>query len=30
MPVLLANLDGDTTQTSVAALLPGAFALPRR
>lgn len=27
MPVLLANLKGDTAQTSVAALLPGAFAL---
>lgn len=26
MPVLLANLGGDTAQTSVAALLPGAFA----
>lgn len=30
MPVLLANLRGDTTQTSVAALLPGAFTLPPR
>ncbi|OOG48200.1 cytidine deaminase [Rhodanobacter sp. C06] len=30
MPVLLANLRGDTAQTSVAALLPGAFALPPR
>ena len=30
MPVLLANLRGDTTQTSVAALLPGAFTLQPR
>ena len=30
MPVLLANLAGATAQTSVAALLPGAFALPAR
>ncbi len=29
MPVLLANLDGDTQQTSVATLLPGSFKLPR-
>jgi len=29
MPVLLANLNGDTEQTSVAALLPGSFKLPR-
>lgn len=28
MPVLLANLRGDTRQTSVAALLPGSFKLP--
>lgn len=28
MPVLLANLDGDTQQTTVAALLPGSFKLP--
>jgi len=28
MPVLLANLRGDTAQTSVAALLPGSFKLP--
>jgi cytidine deaminase len=28
MPVLLANLHGDTQQTSVAALLPGSFKLP--
>lgn len=28
MPVLLANLDGSTQQTSVAALLPGSFKLP--
>lgn len=28
MPVLLANLNGDTEQTSVAALLPGSFKLP--
>jgi cytidine deaminase len=28
MPVLLANLGGDTQQTSVAALLPGSFKLP--
>ncbi|KZC24741.1 cytidine deaminase [Rhodanobacter thiooxydans] len=28
MPVLLANLHGDTEQTSVAALLPGSFKLP--
>jgi len=28
MPVLLANLSGDTEQTSVAALLPGSFKLP--
>lgn len=28
MPVLLANLQGDTAQTSVAALLPGSFRLP--
>lgn len=28
MPVLLANLGGDTRQTSVAALLPGSFKLP--
>lgn len=27
MPVLLGNLKGDTAQTSVAALLPGAFTL---
>lgn len=27
MPVLLANLRGDTVQTNVAALLPGAFRL---
>jgi cytidine deaminase len=30
MPVLLANLHGDTQQTSVAALLPGSFKLPLR
>ncbi|HEX8776578.1 MAG TPA: cytidine deaminase [Rhodanobacter sp.] len=30
MPVLLANLHGDTAQTSVAALLPGAFTLRPR
>lgn len=30
MPVLLANLRGDTAQTSVAALLPGAFTLQPR
>ena len=29
MPVLLANLHGDTQQTSVAALLPGSFKLPQ-
>jgi cytidine deaminase len=29
MPVWLANLDGDTRQTTVAELLPGAFTLPR-
>lgn len=28
MPVWLGNLDGDTRQTSVAELLPGAFKLP--
>jgi cytidine deaminase len=28
MPVLLANLRGDTQETSVAALLPGSFKLP--
>ncbi len=28
MPVLLANLHGDTEQTSVGALLPGSFKLP--
>lgn len=28
MPVLLANLSGDTQQTTVAALLPGSFKLP--
>ncbi|MCW0202510.1 MAG: cytidine deaminase [Rhodanobacter thiooxydans] len=28
MPVVLANLNGDTRQTSVAALLPGSFRLP--
>ncbi len=28
MPVWLGNLDGDTRQTSVAELLPGAFGLP--
>jgi cytidine deaminase len=28
MPVLLANLNGDTEQTSVGALLPGSFKLP--
>jgi cytidine deaminase len=28
MPVLLANLHGDTQETSVAALLPGSFKLP--
>ena len=28
MPVLLANLHGDTQTTSVAALLPGSFKLP--
>ena len=28
MPVLLANLGGNTQQTSVAALLPGSFKLP--
>lgn len=28
MPVLLANLQGDTQLTSVAALLPGSFRLP--
>ncbi len=28
MPVLLANLRGDTEQTSVGALLPGSFKLP--
>ncbi|HXD36249.1 MAG TPA: cytidine deaminase [Rhodanobacter sp.] len=28
MPVLLANLGGDTRQTSVAELLPGSFKLP--
>jgi cytidine deaminase len=30
MPVLLANLDGETQQTTVAELLPGSFKLPRR
>jgi len=29
MPVLLANLRGDTQQTTVAALLPGSFKLPQ-
>jgi cytidine deaminase len=29
MPVLLANLHGDTQQTTVAALLPGSFKLPQ-
>ena len=29
MPVLLANLRGDVQQTTVAALLPGSFKLPR-
>lgn len=29
-PVLLANLHGDTQETTVAALLPGAFNLPPR
>jgi len=28
MPVLLANLHGDTQQTTVSALLPGSFKLP--
>lgn len=28
MPVLMGNLHGDTTQTTVAALLPGSFKLP--
>lgn len=28
MPVLLTNLQGDTQQTTVAALLPGSFKLP--
>ncbi|MDE2155760.1 MAG: cytidine deaminase [Xanthomonadaceae bacterium] len=28
MPVLLGNLDGDTRQTTVTALLPDAFTLP--
>jgi len=28
MPVLLGNLDGDTRQTTVTELLPGAFKLP--
>ncbi|EIL98810.1 cytidine deaminase [Rhodanobacter denitrificans] len=28
MPVLLANLHGDTRQTTVTALLPGSFKLP--
>jgi cytidine deaminase len=28
MPVLLANLRGDTQQTTVSALLPGSFKLP--
>ena len=28
MPVLMANLRGDTQQTTVAALLPGSFKLP--
>jgi cytidine deaminase len=28
MPVLMANLSGDTQQTTVAALLPGSFKLP--
>ncbi len=30
MPVLLGNLDGDSRQTTVAALLPGAFKLQSR
>jgi cytidine deaminase len=30
MPVLLANLEGETQLTSVAELLPGSFKLPRR
>lgn len=30
MPVLLANLHGETQKTSVAELLPGSFKLPRR
>ena len=30
MPVLLANLHGDQHQTTVAALLPGAFSLPKQ
>lgn len=30
MPVWLANLGGETSQTSVAALLPGSFKLPQR
>lgn len=30
MPVLLANLHGDQDETTVAALLPGAFSLPKR
>ncbi|KZC20112.1 MULTISPECIES: cytidine deaminase [Rhodanobacter] len=29
MPVLLANLHGDTRQTTVTALLPGSFKLPQ-
>jgi len=29
MPVLLANLHGDTRQTTVGALLPGSFKLPQ-
>ena len=29
MPVLLANLHGDTRQTTVSALLPGSFKLPQ-
>lgn len=28
MPVLMANLSGDTQQTTVAAMLPGSFKLP--
>jgi cytidine deaminase len=30
MPVMLANLHGETQRTSVAELLPGSFKLPRR